>query len=154
MSFVLLFYLGRLLGLVTPVMGPAFYVSHHFRYLHGSVTEWMMHRVYATIVAGPDAAEQGAVLLGGVGAMPSLHVGMVALAAYWLFVAVPRALPVALLWVALVWTATLVLGWHYALDGLGGIVTAAICIFLTKRILRRAVPAARAEAPRAAPSPG
>jgi hypothetical protein len=135
-SFTLLFYLGRLLGLATPVLGPAFHVPEVFAYLDGSVTSWMMERVEATIRAGPDASASGAVMLGGVAAMPSLHVGMISIAAWWLGVSRPRIRPLLVGWVGAVWASTVMLGWHYALDGAGGIATAAACIALTGAVLR------------------
>lgn len=134
-SFVLLFYLGRLVGLLSPVMGPAFFVPEHFAYLEGSLTEQMMARVEERMLAGPTELEEGAVWLGGVAAMPSLHVGMVSLAAWWLVRAVRWLAPLAALWVLAVWTSTVLLGWHYAVDGLGGLVVAVGCIALTDRIL-------------------
>lgn len=147
-SFILLFYVGRLLGLLSPVMGPAFFAPEHFAHLDGSITSWMMEKVEATMAAGPRAGDRGAVLLGGVAAMPSLHVGMISLASYWLARSLPWATPLVLLWLASVWASTVLLGWHYVLDGLGGILTAAFCIWLTGRILEamnvRPLAAARA----------
>ena len=136
-SFLLLFYLGRFLGLATPVQGPAFFVPDHYAYLDGSVTERLMVLVSATIDAGANASERGAALLGGVAAMPSLHVGMVSLAAWWLAAAMRWATPVAIVWLLVVWSSTVLLGWHYVLDGAGGIALAALCVGLTGIVLRR-----------------
>ena len=135
-SFLLLFYLGRLAGLATPVMGPAFFAPEHFPHLEGSVTSWMMQKVAATMEAGSAAIQTGAMRLGGVAAMPSLHVGMVAVAGWWLTRSVPWTWPLVVVWVLAVWASTVLLGWHYALDGLGGLVTAALCIALSHPILR------------------
>lgn len=67
--------------------------------------------------------------------MPSLHVGMVSLAAYWLGTTARRAFLIGIPWVLCVWTSTVVLGWHYALEGLGGILLAAACVALTRWML-------------------
>lgn len=134
-SFLLLFYVGRLIGLAAPVMGPAFFVPDHFTHLEGSLTGWMMEQVAATMQAGSSALATGATRLGGVAAMPSLHVGMVALAGWWLVRSLPWLAPLVVLWVLAVWTSTVLLGWHYLLDGLGGIATAALCIAGTRPIL-------------------
>lgn len=136
-SFTLLFYVGRLVGLASPVMGPAFYQVEHFLYLKGSITGMMMARVYLGMAGGGDVLEKGAAILGGVGAMPSLHVGMIGLAAYWLINARRWTWIIALPWLTAVWTSTVVLGWHYFLDGLGGLALAAFCIPATHWILGR-----------------
>lgn len=137
-TMILLFYVGRLLGMLNPVMGPAFYQPEIFAYLNGSLTGEIMQLV-ARIMATPpeDAARAGGLLLGGVSAMPSLHVAMVAATAYWLGIAGRWTLFVTVPWVLLVWASTVVLGWHYILDGAGGIALAALCIGLARQLLQR-----------------
>jgi hypothetical protein len=134
-SFILLFYLGRFLGLVNPVMGPAFFHPEFFTNVAGSISGRAMHLV-AWVISDPPIAGRSAVLLGGVSAMPSLHVGMVALTAYWLWKAGRWTAFVTIPWVALVWIATVVLGWHYILDGMGGIVLAWLCVASTTHLLK------------------
>jgi len=73
--------------------------------------------------------------------MPSLHVGMVSLTAYWLGVGRRLTLFFGVPWVAAVWISTVLLGWHYALDGFGGMVLAALCIAVTRFGIRRFEPA-------------
>lgn len=133
-SFILLFYLGRFLGLINPVMGPAFFHPEYFAHLAGSASGSAMHLV-AQVMADPPAAHRSAILLGGVSAMPSLHVGMVALTAWWLYEARRWTALLTLPWVIVVWAATILLGWHYILDGVGGIVLACLCTAFTKRLL-------------------
>lgn len=135
-SLILLFYIGRFLGLFNPVMGPALYRPDLFGYLHGSFTNAAMQQVTAILSLGPtQALEKGGILLGGVSAMPSLHVAMVAVTAYWLGIAKRWTLFVTAPWVMLVWVSTVLLGWHYVLDGAGGIVLGGLCIGLTRFIL-------------------
>lgn len=133
LSLILLFYLGRALGLLNPVMGPAFFQPQLFGHLNGSVSGAAVQLVEAVIM-DPANLNRSAVLLGGVSAMPSLHLGMVTLAVYWLAVASRRSLAVTLPWLALVWCATLILGWHYLLDGLGGVLLALCCAWLSTRL--------------------
>ncbi len=130
-SMILLFYVGRLLGLLNPVMGPAFHQPQYFGHLDGTISGVAVQLVEA-VMTEPGHLERGAVLLGGVSAMPSLHVGMVALAALWLAAARRWTLLLTLPWLLLVWTATVILGWHYALDGVGGIALALACAALTQ----------------------
>lgn len=161
-TMILLFYLGRLLGMLNPVMGPAFYRPDVFAYLAGSLTDEAMQLV-ARIMATPpqEAARAGGLLLGGVSAMPSLHIAMVAATAYWLAIAGRWTMAITIPWVLLVWASTVVLGWHYMLDGAGGIFLAGACVALTKwlvgvlesRTLGLAVKAGRATAATAAAWP-
>jgi membrane-associated phospholipid phosphatase len=95
-----------------------------------------MREVAAIMAQSPEQAiHRGAVLLGGVSAMPSLHVAMVAVTAFWLAMAKRWTLYITGPWVLLVWTSTVVLGWHYVLDGAGGILLAVLCAVLTSRSL-------------------
>lgn len=136
-TFIVLFYGGRLLGMLNPVMGPAFFQPDAFAYLQGSVTAEAMQLVNDVFAqSAAHASERGGILLGGVSAMPSLHVAMVAATAYWLAAAARWTLVVTVPWVLAVWTSTVVLGWHYLLDGAGGLVLAAVSVLLTRALLR------------------
>lgn len=136
-TMILLFYIGRLLGMLNPVMGPAFHHPEVFAYLEGSTTAEAM-RLVADVMATPAeaaATRSSGILLGGVSAMPSLHIAMVTATAYWLAVAGRWTPYVTVPWVLLVWTSTVVLGWHYMLDGAGGIVLAFACAALARRLV-------------------
>lgn len=137
LSLILLFYVGRFIGLVNPVMGPAFFRPELFAYLNGSATNTAMQLVSGVMSQSPEQAmERGGVLLGGVSAMPSLHVAMVAVTSYWLAVAKHWTMYITVPWILLVWISTVVLGWHYILDGAGGIALGAACIWSVHRVLR------------------
>jgi len=136
-SFILLFYIGRFIGLLNPVMGPAFFSPDLFGYLDGTITKIAMDNVTSIIANGADqAVSKGGILLGGISAMPSLHVAMVALTSYWLAVTQRWTLILTVPWVSLVWASTVLLGWHYILDGLGGIILSTVCIWLNKQLFR------------------
>lgn len=136
-TMIVLFYVGRLLGVLNPVMGPAFFRPEVFGYLDGSATGEAMRMVAQVMAAPPQhAMHAGGILLGGVSAMPSLHVAMVAVTAYWLARAARWTLWITVPWVLLVWTSTVVLGWHYIVDGAGGIALGAVCAWITVRLLR------------------
>lgn len=134
-SMIVVFYVGRVLGVFNPVMGPAFHRPEAFAYLHGSVSERAMTLVAQVLTSPTDQLiARGGILLGGVSAMPSLHVAMVSLTAYWLAHAQRWTLLLTVPWVLAVWTSTVVLGWHYALDGAGGIVLAALSVLCVRRL--------------------
>lgn len=132
-SMILLFYIGRFLGVLSPVMGPAFFKPELFAYLNGSITDAVMQSIADVMAIGPEAAkDRSGILLGGVSAMPSLHLGMVTLTSFWLAIEKRWTLLVTVPWVFLVWASTIVLGWHYILDGAGGILLGVICVWLTQ----------------------
>lgn len=134
-SFVLLFYLGRFLGLLNPVQGPAFHRPELFAHVEGSLSAHAMQKIGELMASAPSQVDLSAALLGGVSAMPSLHVGMVSLTVFWLALASRRTLWLGVPWVLAVWTSTVLLGWHYVLDGLGGIALALGCVALVRRVL-------------------
>ena len=132
-SLILLFYIGRFIGIFNPVMGPAFYHPELFSYLDGSFTQKAMHYLSNVMaLTAHNSIDQGGILLGGISALPSLHVGMVFITSYWLMDANRKTLIVTIPWFFLVWISTVVLGWHYVLDGLGGIALGIACIFLAR----------------------
>lgn len=63
--------------------------------------------------------------------MPSLHVAMVTLTSYWLAAAKRWTVFVTVPWVLMVWMSTVVLGWHYILDGAAGVALGAACAWAT-----------------------
>ena len=128
-SFILLFYLGRYLGLINPVMGPAFFRPDLFGYLEGSLSAEAMASIAQTMATDPSQVKLSAALLGGVSALPSLHVGMVALTTYWLAVSNAKTLFAGIPWLLGVWASTALLGWHYLLDGAAGILLAVVYIY-------------------------
>jgi len=136
-SMILLFYIGRFLGVLNPVMGPAFFKPELFSYLNGSLTDAVMQSVAGVMESGPEASkESSGILLGGVSAMPSLHLGMVTLTSYWLAIEKRWTICVTVPWVLLVWMSTIVLGWHYIMDGAGGIVLGVVCVWITQWALQ------------------
>ncbi|MCC4115637.1 phosphatase PAP2 family protein [Aromatoleum toluclasticum] len=138
-SMIVLFYIGRLVGVLNPVMGPAFFRPELFAHLDGTISAAAMEKVGALMQQPPEqVVHAGGILLGGISAMPSLHIGMVTLTAYWLARAHPLTLLITVPWVIAVWFATVLLGWHYISDGAGGIALAAGSIALATWLVRAA----------------
>lgn len=77
------------------------------------------------------AAYQGHVIMfaTGISAFPSIHVAT----ATWIAIAYRHWL--AYLYLAVIFFGSVILGWHYALDGVAGIVGAVLCNQLAKKIL-------------------
>lgn len=120
-GFILLFFCGRFLGLLFPVKGPAFLHPEIFTHLNGLMSAKAMHYIADIMQAGKTDFLRSAILVGGVSALPSLHIAMISYSALWFFRLCRWTVFLTLPWVLTVWLATIVLGWHYAVDGLGGL---------------------------------
>ena len=63
-----------------------------------------MQRVAEVIALGPEASKDSSgILLGGVSAMPSLHLGMVTLTSLWMAIARRWTLFLTIPWILMVW---------------------------------------------------
>jgi membrane-associated phospholipid phosphatase len=62
-------------------------------------------------------------------------VGISFLAAWFISRHVKWALWPSALFLLLTWFSTVILGWHYVLDGIGGIIVVFICVQLSRRLL-------------------
>ncbi|NOZ64905.1 MAG: phosphatase PAP2 family protein [Alphaproteobacteria bacterium] len=136
-SMIILYYLGRFIGMLNPVKGPAFYKPEYFNHAADSLTKMAVDKLNHTLALPLDQAiQEGGILLGGISAMPSLHIGMITLTSYWLYTTRKWTLVVTIPWVVMVWISTVVLGWHYVIDGVGGVLLAAFSIWVTGYILK------------------
>jgi len=125
-SLVAGLFLTLIISLAWPTLGPLFVHSDWFGPLGGTVTDRLAHNLSYTVrayAANPGVRHH---VIAGISAMPSFHViawtcGLLC------WRSLPR--PIFALGVVLVvlnWISTVVLGWHYALDGLVGIVLAVL----------------------------
>ncbi len=131
-SYLLLYFTGRWIGCLTPVLGPVFFQPELYGYLHGTYTQIQVDLMWNVIHLTNTNATRSGLLKGGLSAMPSLHVAMVSLCAWW-SVKVWSAFRIpAILWVLATWYTTVGLGWHYVSDGLGGIVLMFVVVWLTR----------------------
>lgn len=128
---VLAFYLTRAIVLLYPTSGPVFHTPALF-HLEGT-TAARAQAMLSAYMRG-ELPQNG--LIPATDAMPSLHVGLAALAVWLWARAHPKTLPWTLPWLALTWASTVFLGWHYALDGIGGIAVSAVALALATALLR------------------
>lgn len=129
MAVVIAFYLTRCLNLLFPTAGPAFYNAELFNLsgTHCAKTQQLL-RLYMD----GQITQNG--LMPGTMAMPSLHVGLMAIAVWRLACIWRRTLWVSMPWFLLVWMSTVMLGWHYVLDGVGGIIVITISMLIASII--------------------
>ena len=118
--------------------GPIFYsrigLGDRFAELHANIPT-ITNRIADYLWGLHSNNELG--LGAGISAMPSLHVAMVT----WIVLSLvdhrSRAVPLALLFALFNWGASVALGWHYASDGLAGIVGAIVCHRLSRRYVEQ-----------------
>jgi membrane-associated phospholipid phosphatase len=119
------FVLTRVTAIYFPTQGPVFFMPDMFS-LSGTISAETQNAL-ARYMAG-EIRQNG--LLPGTMAMPSLHVAMPFLVTVLLARELPRTLWLTVPWFVLNWASTVFLGWHYAVDGLGGVLIALIALGL------------------------
>jgi hypothetical protein len=119
------YLLTRVTAIYFPTQGPVFFMPEMFN-LSGTVSA-DTQRALALYMAG-QIPQNG--LLPGTMAMPSLHVGMPFLMTFLLARGLPHTLWLTIPWFLLNWASTVFLGWHYAVDGVGGIAIALVALGL------------------------
>lgn len=130
-AVVIAFHLTRYIAIAFPTAGPVFHRPELFD-LTGTASGQMV-QLLRDYMAGETPQTS---LLPGSQAFPSLHVGLA-----WCAVVVMRrewgwTLCLTLPWFALNWLATVFLGWHYFVDGLGGIAVMAFSMWLSGVLMR------------------
>lgn len=129
MAIVFSFYLTRCVNLAFPTAGPAFFQPGWFT-LDGTLTQSAQDAV-REFTAGRLPANG---ICPATMAMPSLHVGMTGIAAWFLARRRCWTLLFSIPWLLLIWMSTVVLGWHYILDGLGGLGVGGMAILMAAAV--------------------
>jgi hypothetical protein len=127
---ILNFFLARLFAIQYPTAGPAFYKLDFFD-LSGSLSG-ITQKGLALYMKG--GVPQNGFIPGTMG-MPSLHIGITFMAAWFLTRNVRWTLWLSISWVFLTWMSTVMLGWHYVLDGVGGIVFALVSVIAARGMM-------------------
>jgi hypothetical protein len=138
------FFAGNILATLFSSAGPCFYgllklgtdpYASQMTYLHAASQHWPIGSVWLQDMLW-STYTTGYGVIGGISAFPSMHVEIAALVAL-LGWRVNRGLGMALAgYVAVVFVASICLGWHYAVDGIAGILLAVGIWFLAGAIAR------------------
>ena len=129
-AIVLCYFLTRWFAIQYPTAGPAFYQPELFDLsdtVSGAVQKWLVLYMQGNV------AQNG--FIPGTMGIPSLHIGITVMAAWFLARHVRWTLWLSVLWICLTWLSTVMLGWHYILDGLGGIVVAIVAVLASRGML-------------------
>lgn len=132
-AVVIAFHLTRYVAIAFPSAGPAFFQPELFE-LSGTASGKLVP-LLRDYMAG-HVPQNG--FLPGTQAFPSLHVGLgwcavVVMARTWRW-----TLWFSLPWFLCSWLATIFLGWHYAIDGIGGIVVMSLALLVARALVQGA----------------
>jgi hypothetical protein len=140
-SVCFVYIIGILMTVAYPSYGPCFIEPERFQWLDGSIVGRVQGSLAFTfrrnmeVVNNSGAFEARAFL--GIAAFPSLHVAHMVI----MGVVALRTIPIYALWMLWVTIATFIatigFGWHYAVDGVGGILLAVVVTEGVYRLLRR-----------------
>lgn len=127
-AFMLTWAIGMLFAYVFSSAGPLFTDRYDLAMAPQSV------RAPAELLWA-NYMQKGALLGGGISAFPSLHV---AIATWFALVLRDRGFPrLGLAYALAVFVCSVVLGWHYAADGVGGAIIALIAYRLARALINR-----------------
>ena len=127
---ILCYFLTRWIALQYPTAGPAFHQPEIFDLsgtVSGAAQKWL-------VIYMQGGLPQNGFIPGTMG-MPSIHIGVTVMAAWFLARNVRWTLRLSISWICLIWLSTVMLGWHYALDGVGGIVIVLVAALVARGIL-------------------
>ncbi|EFK08352.1 PAP2 family protein [delta proteobacterium NaphS2] len=117
-AYFSLWMIGGLAAILAPSLGPVYVYREWFDGVTKPIATQLQSQLithYLQAIASPD--QYRALIYEGVAAFPSLHVGVVVLFA--LFLSKVRRFLCILMWIyaVIVQIGSVVLGWHYAIDG-------------------------------------
>ena len=117
-SYFSMWIIGGLFALIFPSFGPVYITPEIFVHLEKTVAHTLQVKLmshYLQLIADPDTYRY--YIYEGIAAFPSLHVGIVALFSFFLFRVHKLSGVLMALYTVCVLIGSVLLGWHYAVDG-------------------------------------
>ena len=134
-SYFLMWIIGGLSALIVPSLGPIYTHPEWFASLNipfARKLQGMLWKHYEVVIDTPD--KYRVFIYEGIAAFPSLHVGIVAVFAFYLW-GVNKKVGIAIFsYLAIIQLGSVLLGWHYAIDGYFAIGLAYILFVIPKRL--------------------
>jgi hypothetical protein len=148
-TFALLYLVGITISAVFPVVGPAFVNPDDYAWMEGlraRKSQGFLGYVYKSLVdhqtQGTDFTPRA---FAGIAALPSLHVGHCMVLALFAWHYHRKLIWIYAPMVFLTWLATLVLGWHYLVDGIAVIPLVWGAWWVSQRVIFGGTPASRVD---------
>ena len=135
-AYYALWMSGGFAALILPSLGPVYTMPDLFRTVNRPIAlklQARLFRHYIDSIAHPEHFQK--FIYEGIAAFPSLHIGIIALFAFFLF-RVNRIIGfVMFIYLVVVQIGSVVLGWHYFIDGVAGILLAWLLYFFTTSLM-------------------
>ena len=137
-AYFAMWIFGGLAAVIIPSLGPVYthpewFSSMHIRFAPALQGKLMKH--YEASLLDPE--KYRIYIYEGIAAFPSLHVGIIALFAFFMFKVSRKAGIAMIIYTAIVQIGSVLLGWHYAVDGYAAILLATLLYYASEFIYGR-----------------
>lgn len=137
-SYFAMWIFGGLFAVIIPSLGPIYTNPEWFAGLnihHANRLQQMLWKHYEAAMLNPEKYQ--VFIYEGIAAFPSLHVGIVALFAVFIWKLNRKAGIAMWIYVTLIQIGSVFLGWHYAIDGYFSIAMAFGLYWLSGKVVRK-----------------
>lgn len=127
---------GGLLALAFPSVGPVYVNPDFYHNMNAPIAQGIQSKLWFHYTELKKNLQKPSIYLyEGVAAIPSLHVAVVALYGFEMLSLSRFAAGLLFIYLLAIQVSSVILGWHYAVDGYLGILIAWICHSVTRKIL-------------------
>ena len=137
-AYFAMWIFGGIFALIIPSLGPIYTHPEWFKNLHIRFAPVLQKKLWAHYEKALINPEKYKVYTyEGIAALPSLHVGIIALFAFFIF-KINRKIGIAMIaYTVILQIGSVLLGWHYALDGYAGILLAGALYYASQFVIRK-----------------
>ena len=130
MAFCLLWILGGLCYFLFPALGPCYYLPDLFKNPSTPIATYLQKLLWNAYTNGPTHKYLKSFL--GIAAMPSLHIAFSFLCAIFSYKISKLLCLFTCIYTMLILFGSVILGWHYTIDGYAGIILSILIYLLSK----------------------